>query len=185
MPDRAIIGAGAALVIGALLALANWFIGILLIAIGAFGVVWGLHRTATENFVHELPFVGPTVLNGLRYLHPLISPPPPITPPEIVDLQTFRDWAIHNLLNRHPVPSTTAEIDAFDKDFRDWEASVSARLESSPFLHTEKARFDTLGFVNVVNMYANPRLDHLLAMLKMKLERLDEAIQAAQQRTLR
>jgi hypothetical protein len=31
----------------------------------------------------------------------------------------------------------------------------------------------------------NPRLDKLLAMLKMKLDRLDEAIQGAQQRTLR
>ena len=52
------------------------------------------------------------------------------------------------------------------------------------FLHTEKARFDALGFVDTMNML-NPRLDKLLAMLKMKLDRLDEAVQGAQQRTLR
>jgi hypothetical protein len=185
MPDRAIIATGAALIIGALLAFSNWLIGILIIAAGAFLVIWGNSRAATEAVVAELPVVGPALLKGLAYLQPLISPLPPAIPPGIVDLQASRDWAIHNLLNRKPVPSTTAEIDAFEKDFRDWEASVSARLANPPFLHTEKARFDTLGFINVVNMYANPRLDHLLAMLKMKLERIDEAIQAVQQRTLR
>jgi hypothetical protein len=182
--DRALIVTGGALILGALLALSNWFIGLLIIAFGIFLVVWGKSREATEARVAELPHLGPTLLDWLRYLHPLISPPA-ATPPEIVELQVLRDLAIHNLLNRNPIPSTEPEIDALDRDFRDWEAGVSVRLAKPPFVHTEKARFDTLGFVDTVNMSANPRLDKLLAMLKMKLDRLDEAIQAAQQRTLR
>jgi hypothetical protein len=183
MQDRAIIATGGALILGALLALSNWFIGLLIIAAGIFLVIWGKSREATEARVAELPHVGPAILDGLRYLYPLISPPA-ATPPEIVELQVLRDLAIHNLLNRNPFLSTEPEIDALDRDFRDWEASVSARLAKPPFLHTEKARFDTLGVVDTMNML-NPRLDKLLAMLKMKLDRLDEAIQGAQQRTLR
>src|SRR5262245_58646826 len=144
MQDRAIIATGGALILGALLALSNWFIGLLIIAAGILLVIWGSSREATEARVAELPHIGPAILDGLRYLHPLISPPA-ATPPEIVELQVLRDLAIHNLLNRNPFPSTEPEIDALDRDFRDWEASVSARLGKPPFLHTEKKRFDTLG----------------------------------------
>src|SRR5262245_28181032 len=142
--DRGVIAIGGALILGALLALSNWFIGLLIVATGIFLVIWGRSREATEARIAQLPHVGPAVLDVLRWLHPLISPPA-VTPPEIVELQVLRDLAIHNLLNRNPFPSTEPEIDALDRDFRDWEASVSARLGKPPFLHTEKKRFDTLG----------------------------------------
>lgn len=181
MADRAIVATGTALVLGVALAFVNWWIGIALLAIGIFLIVWGLFPDATEAKVGS---VAPPLLAVLQQLKPFISPPPATTPPEIVDLQASADWAIHNLLNRQPVPSTTAEIDALERDYQDWEASVSAKLADPLFLHTEKARFDTLGFVTPVRVYRDPRLDQVLSYLKLKLERLNEAIQAAQQRAM-
>ena len=58
-----------------------------------------------------------------------------------------------------------------------------SRKNRALFTHTEQARIDTLGFVEPVSVYAVPRLNHLLSQLRLKLGRLNEAIQAAQQRS--
>ena len=83
-----------------------------------------------------------------------------------------------------PHHSAFAALPLLERDYQEWEATVSAKLAKPLFLHTEKARFATLGFVTPVRVHRDPRLDQILSQLKMKLERLNEAIQAAQQRAM-
>lgn len=183
MKDAARTAVGISLITGVLLGLSgNAVIAILLLLIGAFIVIWGQTPTATESYISRLPG-GDKILKGLGHLAPIISTPPRDTPPELVDLSHASDWAVHNLLNRNPVPTTPADIDQWEKDFRAWEKDVSVRLANRElFTHSEKSRFDTLGFVEPIMVYGDARLDPLLSQLNAKLERLNEAIQGAQRR---
>jgi hypothetical protein len=94
-------------------------------------------------------------------------------------------WAIDNLLNR-----TTGKIDPasefverWKKDFEDWCANVSKKLGNRAFFtRADQLHFDYLGFVEPVEFYQNPRLNHLLSQLRLKIERLRELINWTQQR---
>jgi hypothetical protein len=78
----------------------------------------------------------------------------------IDDLAEDISFAITDLLNRNPRPSTDAEIDKWDADYRSWCDKVSRKLENrSFFTRADQLHFDRLGFVNQVAMSGHQRLD--------------------------
>jgi hypothetical protein len=185
MKDAVRTAVGISLITGVLLGLSgNAVIAVLLLAIGVFIVVWGQAPEATEKFLGRLP-QGNKILKGLGYLAPTISSPPREAPPELIELSNQSDWAVHNLLSR-PLPATPADIDRLEKDFWAWDDSVSKKLENCElFTYSERSRFDSLGFIEPIEVYGNPRVDHVFAQLRMKLDRLNAAIRAAEHRWLR
>lgn len=93
------------------------------------------------------------------------------------------DWAIHNLLNRNPLPKTTAEVAQWERDYQDWCDDISRKLGNRVFFtRADQLHFDTLGFVEPVTVTGNPELDRLLSQLRLKIERLRDVIRLAQQR---
>ena len=185
MKDAVRTAVGVSLITGVLLGLSgNTVIATLPLALGMFIVVWGQMPKATENLLGRLPGGG-EILKWLGYLAPIISAAPRETPSELIELSNEAEWAVHNLLKR-PLPTTPAEIDRLEKDFRAWDDNVSKKLDNRAlFTYLEKTRFDTLGLIEPVAVYGDPRVDHLFAQLRMKLDRLNAAIRGAEQRQFR
>jgi hypothetical protein len=101
----------------------------------------------------------------------------------IDDLAEDMSWAIQNLLNRTPMPSTPIEVAEWDRDFREWCSNVSAKLENRAFFtRADQLHFDMLGFVEPVAMSDNRALNRLLSMLRLKFARLRDVINWTQQR---
>lgn len=92
-------------------------------------------------------------------------------------------WAISNLLNRNPRPSSVTELEKWEMDFRKWDSNVSKKLENRAFFtRADQLHFGMLGFVTPVVMAKDQRFDWLLSMLNLKFERLRDVINWAQQR---
>ena len=93
-------------------------------------------------------------------------------------------WAIKNLLNRDPRPTTKQQIAQWEADFRRWYEKVSKKLENRAFFtRADQLHFDMLGFVDPIGMTGIPRLDWLLSQLRMKFDRLRDVINWTQERT--
>jgi hypothetical protein len=156
------------------------YIAIPLILIAAFLIVWGRAPTSTESFIGGLPW-GATLLQTLRNIDSLTSQRQDRW--EIDDLADRLDWAIHNLLNRNPLPKTTAEVAQWERDYQDWCDDISRKLGNRVFFtRADQMHFDTLGFVEPVTVTGNPELDRLLSQLRLRIERLRDVIRLAQQR---
>ena len=86
-------------------------------------------------------------------------------------------WAIDNLLNRHPGIDPDAKfIDNWKSDFENWCAGVSKKLGNRAFFtRADQLHFDYLGFID-------PRLNHLLSQLRVKIDRLRDVINWTQER---
>jgi hypothetical protein len=93
-------------------------------------------------------------------------------------------WAIDKLLNRSPgIDPSNEFIDDWKVDFDKWCARVSAKLgDRAFFTRADQLHFDYLGFVEPISFHQNRRLDHLLSQLRLKLERLRDVINWAQER---
>jgi hypothetical protein len=92
-------------------------------------------------------------------------------------------WAISDLLNKRPDPLTDEGVEHWEVAFRGWCARVSAKLENRAFFtRADQLHFDRLGFVQPIAMSGHQRLDWLLGQLRLKLDRLREIINWAQQR---
>jgi hypothetical protein len=93
-------------------------------------------------------------------------------------------WAISDLLNRK-AEDTGGYIDQWQQDFNDWCSRVSAKLENRAFFtRADQLHFDRLGFVDPILMYQNPRLNHLLSQLRLKIDRLRDIINWTQMRKM-
>lgn len=94
-------------------------------------------------------------------------------------------WAINNLLNRTPgkIDPDSKFVDDWKKDFEKWCADVSRKLgDRAFFTRADQLHFDYLGFIDPIEFYQNPRLNHLLSQLRLKIERLRDVINWAQER---
>jgi hypothetical protein len=92
-------------------------------------------------------------------------------------------WAIHDLLNRNPRPTTDAEMEKWQQDFDDWCARVNRKLENRAFFtRADQLHFDRLGFITPIKMPGKVSFDFLLSILRLKFERLRDVINWAQQR---
>jgi hypothetical protein len=101
----------------------------------------------------------------------------------IDDLAEDMSWAIHHLLNKEPRPTTNEAIAEWEREFREWCAKVSKKLENRAFFtRADQLHFDRLGFVTPVRMTGHERFDWLLGQLKLKFERLRDVINWSQQR---
>jgi predicted HTH transcriptional regulator len=78
----------------------------------------------------------------------------------IDDLAEDISWAIGNLLNRSPRPSTDEEISLWEGDFVRWCDSVGTKLENRKFFtRADQLHFERLGFVDQMRMTGQPKLD--------------------------
>jgi hypothetical protein len=101
----------------------------------------------------------------------------------IDELAEDMSWAIHDLLNRNPRPSTDEDVRAWEADFHAWCARVSTKLENKAFFtRADQLHFDRLGFVDPIHMSGHKHLDWLFSQLRMKFERLRDVINWTQQR---
>jgi hypothetical protein len=93
-------------------------------------------------------------------------------------------WAIDKLLNRSPgIEPSDKFIDDWKADFDGWCSRVSAKLGNRAFFtRADQLHFDYLGFIQPIQFHQNPRLDHLLSQLRLKIERLRDVINWAQER---
>jgi hypothetical protein len=102
----------------------------------------------------------------------------------IDDLAEDMSWAIHNLLNKPPTANSAAEfVSSWESDFKSWCDKVSKKLGNKAFFtRADQLHFDRLGFVSTAPMTGHAKLDWLLAMLRLKFERLRDIINWVQQR---
>jgi hypothetical protein len=101
----------------------------------------------------------------------------------IDELAEDLSWAIHDLLNRDPRPSTDAEMQKWQEDFDDWCARVNRKLENRAFFtRADQLHFDRLGFITPIKTTGKLSFDFLLSILRLKFERLRDLINWAQQR---
>ena len=102
----------------------------------------------------------------------------------IDDLAEDIAWAINNLLNRSPTPSTPQTIAAWEADFRSWCDRVSRKLENRAFFtRADQLHFDVLGFIQPIAVAGHAvGLAHLESQLNEKLKRLRDVINWTQQR---
>jgi hypothetical protein len=101
----------------------------------------------------------------------------------IDDLSEELSWAIRELLNQKPRPSTDDEVAQWEEKFRNWCEKVSGKLDNRAFFtRADQLHFDRLGFVDQISMSGNERLDWLLSQLRIKFERLRDVINWTQQR---
>jgi hypothetical protein len=95
-------------------------------------------------------------------------------------------WAIDNLLNRQAGPTgrDATFVEEWDRDFKNWCANVGEKLNNRAFFtRADQLHFEYLGFVDAVSFYVgNQRMNHLLSMLRLKIQRLREIINWAQER---
>ena len=103
----------------------------------------------------------------------------------IDDLAEDISWAIRDLVNRHitkPIP-TAADVDAFERDYKEWCEKVSKKLEMRAFFtKADQLHFDRLGFITPVNMTGVQKYDWLLSQLRLKFDRLRDVINWTQMR---
>jgi hypothetical protein len=101
----------------------------------------------------------------------------------IDDLAEEMSWAIHDLVNRTPRPSSDEEIAKWEADYRKWDERVSKKLENRAFFtRADQLHFDGLGFIEPVAMSGHQHFDRLLSQLRLKFERLRDVINWTQQR---
>ena len=101
----------------------------------------------------------------------------------IDDLAEEISWAITDLLNRQPRPSTSQQIAAWEADYHQWCDKISKMLENRAFFtRADQLHFDRLGFVPRTDMSGYPYYDWLLGQLRLKFHRLREVINWTQQR---
>jgi hypothetical protein len=101
----------------------------------------------------------------------------------IDDLAEEMSWAIHDLLNRTPRPSTDEAVAKWESDFHQWCEKVSTKLENRAFFtRADQLHFDRLGFIEPVAMSGHQRFDWLLSQLRLKFDRLRDVINWTQQR---
>jgi len=100
------------------------------------------------------------------------------------DLAEDISWAIHELLNRPRPPTLTAAfVDKWESDFLSWCARVSQKLANEAFFtRADRLHFDRLGFVDQVGITGDAKFDWLLAMIRLKFDRLRDIINWIQQR---
>src|SRR5262249_32083739 len=99
------------------------------------------------------------------------------------DLAEDISFAIHDLLNCAPTPTTQDEIAKWKSDFEAWCDRVSKKLENRAFFtRADQLHFDRLGFIDPLFLTGQATLDRYLAQLRLKLDRLREVINWAQQR---
>jgi len=92
-------------------------------------------------------------------------------------------WAIHDLLNRSPRPSSEEDITKWEGDYTAWCKRVVAKLENRAFFtRADQLHFDRLGFVPQVAIDPHPTLNWWLSQLSLKFERLRDVINWSQQR---
>lgn len=101
----------------------------------------------------------------------------------IDDLAEDISWAIGNLLNRKPPPTTPQDIANLNSDFEQWCQRVISKLENRAyFSRADQIHFQRLGFIPVISMGSTPEHKKILRELNLKLDRLREVIEWAQQR---
>jgi hypothetical protein len=102
----------------------------------------------------------------------------------IDDLAEDMAWAVHNLLNRSPTPSTEEMIGTWDVDFNAWCGRVSERLGNRAFFtRADQLHFDVLGIMEPIAVAGHlMALSHLETQLNEKLKRLRDIINWAQER---
>src|SRR5262249_42602277 len=106
---------------------------------------------------------------------------PPKKQPFIDELSRELSWAIHNLLNRK-APSDDGiwkqqDRDQLKNEMDAWFKKITVKLQNREvFTESDEMHFDRLGFVDPVVVTGFPDLDHHMAMLKLKFERLREII---------
>ena len=101
----------------------------------------------------------------------------------IDDLAENLSWAIHHLLNK-PV-SNESEVALWESEFTTWCQIVSTKLENRAFFtRADQLHFDRLGFVPPANFGGsyNQRHEWLVSQLKLKFDRLRDAINWTQMR---
>jgi hypothetical protein len=89
----------------------------------------------------------------------------------IDDLAEDMAWAVHNLLNRSPTPSTPQTIAAWEADFRNWCDRISRKLENRAFFtRADQLHFDVLGIFQPIAVAGHAvGLAHLESQLNEKL----------------
>jgi hypothetical protein len=101
----------------------------------------------------------------------------------IDDLAEDMSWAIHELVNRNPRPSTDEEVQKWEADYLEWDKKVSKKLENRAFFtRADQLHFERLGFVEPVTLSGHQRFDWLLSQLRLKFDRLRDVINWTQQR---
>lgn len=100
------------------------------------------------------------------------------------DLSEELSWAIHNLLNRKPMPANDEQTDAWEADCKAWCNKISEKLSSREFFTlSEQLHFDRLGVVPMQTFSViNNRYNHLVSQLSLKFDRLRDVIAWGQQR---
>jgi hypothetical protein len=103
------------------------------------------------------------------------------------DLAQEIAWVVNNLVNPKPHPSSTADpesaIAGFEKKLLAWCDRVSKKLANRDvFTQGDQTHFDVLGFITPIQMWARPKLNHLLSQLNLKIERLREIEHRARER---
>jgi hypothetical protein len=102
----------------------------------------------------------------------------------IDDLAEDIAWAVHNLLNRSPTPSSDDTIAVWKVDFEAWCARVSKKLENRAFFtRADQLHFDVLGFMETIAVSGHlMALSHLETQLNEKIKRLRDIINWTQER---
>ncbi len=101
----------------------------------------------------------------------------------IDDLAEDISWVIANILNKQPRPNTDDGAREFEGEFQTWCSKVSKKLENRAFFtRADQLHFDRLGFVPAIGMAAHPKVNHILEMLSLKLDRLRDIINWSQER---
>ncbi len=101
----------------------------------------------------------------------------------IDDLAEDISWVIANILNKNPRPNTSQDAEEFAKEFQNWCDKVSKKLENRAFFtRADQLHFDRLGFLPAIALAPHPKINHVLQMLSVKLERLRDIINWSQER---
>lgn len=96
-------------------------------------------------------------------------------------------WAIDNLINPKPYPTSTGDTEAdfilLQTKTDDWCIKVSGKLtDRSIFTAGDRVHFDKLGSVPFVQKYGHGKLDWLNSMIILKVQRLREIEERARTR---
>ena len=102
----------------------------------------------------------------------------------IDDLAEDIAWAVHNLLNRSPIPATEEAIKQWDADFKKWYDCVSKKLGNRAFFtRADQLHFDVLGIMEIIAVVGHLHsLSQLETQLNEKIKRLRDIINWTQER---
>ena len=106
----------------------------------------------------------------------------------IDDIADEIDFAVHNLINPKPFPTTignsvAADFALLQSKTDAWRERVSGKLgNTSVFTKGDKVHFDSLGSITPVVRYGDQKLDWLHSMLVLRLDRLREIEDRARMR---